>query len=161
MDAATDPRVLASAMLAGVNPRTYLSFMQKLTDPEALRHYLATATPESTLDKAYSATDPEFQAALLSRAATQKISGNWQQAMRDPAYFQSAVYVSDKPVQWVNIRADGRQIGAMTDWFDPKTYLGWMRLMSAPRAQDAKASAAAGASPAPAPMLFSTPPQRY
>ena len=161
MDAAADPRVLASAMLAGLNPRTYLSFMQKLTNPEALRHYLTAVTPQSTLDRAYSATAPEFQTALLSRATAQKMASNWQQAMRDPDYLQSAVYVSSKPVQWANVTTDGHQTGSMMNWFDPKTYMGWMRLMAIPRAQDVKAASNTSANPAPIPLVFATPPQRY
>ena len=161
MDAAADPRLLASAMLAGLNPKSYLSFMQKMADPQALRNWLTMMTPQTAMDKAYSETDPEFQTALLSRATEPKMATNWLQTILDPTYFQSAVYVSSKSVHWVNVTADRQTTGPMTNWFDPRTYIGWMRIMTVPRPQEAKASSDASAVPAPKPLVFTTPPQRY
>jgi hypothetical protein len=161
MDAATDPRLLASAMLAGMNPKSYLSFMQKMVDPQALRNWLSTMTPQTAMDKAYSETDPEFQTALLSRATEPKMANGWLRNILDPTYFQSALYVSSKPTEWVNVTADGRASGSMMNWFDPRTYFGWMRIMTFPRSLQASASSDAGAVVAPKPLLFTTPPQRY
>jgi hypothetical protein len=161
MDVAADPRLLASAMLAGLNPKTYLNFIQRLSDPESVRNKLKDSTPQTTMDRAYSETDPEFQAALLSRATEPNMASKWQETMRDPAYFQSGVFVSNKPVQWMNVTADGRTAGPMMNWFDPKTYLGWIRLMTAPRAQDTKDSSGTNLSQAARPLVFAVPPQRY
>jgi hypothetical protein len=161
MDIATDPRVLATAMLAGLNPKTYLAFLQRLTNPEALRQYLGASTPQSAMDEVYSATDPEYQTALLSRATESKITSNWQQAMRDPAYLQSGVYVSNNPVTWVNVTADGRQFGSMLNWFNPKAYIGWMRLAAVPKPRGSAGAKEGFQESASLPLIFSTPPQRY
>ncbi|MGA7178858.1 MAG: hypothetical protein WBX11_04620 [Thiobacillaceae bacterium] len=161
MDAAADPRLLAQAMLAGLNPKTYLSYMQGMSDPQALRNWLAMMTPQSTLDKAYSETDPEFQTALLSRVSGPKLSSGKPQIILDPAYFQSGVYVSSKPMQWVNVIAGERTAASMMNWFDPRLYMGWMRLMNVPHFRATTTLPTANATSAPKPMLFGTPPQRY
>jgi hypothetical protein len=159
MDAACDPRFLASAMLAGANPQTYLSYLQGLPDPQSLRNGLKAMTPENAMDWAYSTMDPEFQKALLSRTSDPQMASRWMEAMRDPAYFQSAVAVFKMPMQWMKVEADGNIAQPLANWLDPKTYRGWTRLMTRSVSSDAKKSAyaASGAKP----LVFRTLPQRY
>ena len=157
MDTASDPRFLASAMLAGTNPQTYMAYLRGLRDPEALREGLKLMTPQVALDRAYSATDPEFQNALLSRASEPGMARHWMDAMRDPAYFQSAVGVVNARSQWLKLDADGHTQPAV-DWLDPKTYSGWIRLSLSPAAN---ATLSMKAPTKPRAPLFVTPPQRY
>jgi hypothetical protein len=162
MDAAADPRFLASAMLAGLNPKTYLAFIQRLSNPESVRNKLKDLTSQTTMDRAYSETDPEFQTALLSRATEPKMANKWLDAMRDPAYFQPGVYVSSKPIQWVNVTTDGRITQPIINWLDPKTYMGWMRLMAVPGTQATRDAASGLRQNQPTkPLVFASPPQRY
>jgi hypothetical protein len=161
MDAAADPRFLASAMLAGLNPKTYLAFIQRLSNPESVRNKLGALTSQVTMDRAYSQTDPQFQTALLSRATEPKMATKWLDAMRDPAYFQPGVYVSNKPVQWVNVTADGRITPPMVNWLDPKTYMGWIRLMTVPGTPEARDPAGIRSNQLSKPPVFTAPPQRY
>lgn len=159
MDAASDPRFLASAMLAGANPQTYMSFLQGLRDPETLRKGLLLMTSQTAMDWAYSSVDPEFQNALLSRATVPQIADRSMDAMRDPAYFQSAVAVFDAPVQWMKVEAYVHIAQPSVIWSDPKTCKGWMRLMAQPLSTDAKKSGYPSTKPKP--LLFLSPPQRY
>ncbi len=141
MDMASDPRFLAAAMLAGANPRTYMSFLQRLPAPESLRNGLKLLPQQNAMDWAYSAMDPEFENALLSRAADPQMAGCWMEAMRDPAYFQSAVAVFSAPMQWMKVEADAHHLTRPpVNWLDPKTYSGWMRMVARPLPQAAKSA---------------------
>jgi hypothetical protein len=146
MDIASDPRILAAAMLVGANPQTYMSNLQRLPDPESLRNGLKLLPPQSAMDWAYSAMDPEFERALLSRATDPQMAGSWMESMRDPAYFQSAVAVFSAPMQWMKVDADGPPARPPVIGLDPKCNSAWMRVVaqSLPRVAKSAHHAAKG-----------------
>jgi hypothetical protein len=161
LDMASDPRVLATAMLAGMDPKAYLSFMKELPDPETVRRYLVSRTSQATLDKAYSSTQPEFQNALLARVTPQKENAGWQHSMRDLDYIQSAIYVLAGPMQWMNVTAQGQVTGAMLNWFDPDRNAGWIRLTPSQPDQPNNSLGQPGSRPAPELSELAAPLQRY
>ena len=159
MDTASDPRFLAAAMLAGAKPQAYLSFLQRLPDPESLRNGLKLLPAQSAMDWVYSAMDPEFENALLSRATDPQMAGGWMAAMRDPAYFQSAVAVFDAPTQWMKVNSDGHlSAGPLGNWLEPGSNSGWMRIMTRPLPQVTRSAEHRTEAKS---LAFLIPPQRY
>jgi len=58
-------------------------------------------------------------------------------------------------MQWVKVTADGRVTQSMQSWFDPTTYMNWMRLPP-------PSAANKSGDKAPRPAAYSwKPPQRY
>lgn len=129
MDAMTEPEFLVAAMAMSGNPEVWLQAMEQAGAPGVPNNLAQMADPAMIAEWFYSSIDPQFQQAIVSRMLDPKKPQRWMQAMSNPRFYMNALAVMPTaPMQWMKVTADGRMINPMQIWFDPKTYLNWMRL---------------------------------
>lgn len=153
MDAMTEPEFLVAAMAMSANPEIWLKAMEQAGAPGVPKNLAQMADPAMITEWFYSSVDPQFQQAIVSKMLDPGKPQRWMQAMSNPRFYMDALAVMPAaPMQWMKVTADGRMINPMQIWFDPKTYLNWMRLPE---------PAAGKKSDKPAAMQTWRPPQRY
>lgn len=154
-DAMTEPEFLAAVMAMSGNPDVWLKAMERAAAPDVPGNLAGTADPAVMAEWFYSAIDPQYQHAIVSRMLTPGKAQRWMQNFANPRFYTNALAVVNPavPVQWMQAAADGRMASSMRVWFDPKTYLGWMRL---PPPEPGKAAAGGQAA-----WPHWPPPQRY
>ena len=75
---------------------------------QPIREMARAMSPEVILDRMFSAIEPNFQKALLSKPAEPGKLVKRPEAMRDPKYFQPAIATVPLQNRWVNVTTDGR-----------------------------------------------------
>ena len=129
MDAMTEPEFLVAAMAMSANPEIWLKALEQAGAPGVPKNLSRMADPAMMTEWFYSSVDPQYQQAIVSRLFDPKKPQRWMQAMANPRFYMDALAVMPAaPMQWMKVTADGRMINPMQIWFDPKTYLNWMRL---------------------------------
>lgn len=154
-DAMTEPEFLAAVMAMSGNPDVWLKAMERAGAPEVPGNLAGVADPAAMAEWFYSSIDPEYQHAIVSRMLDPGKAQRWMQSFANPRFYTHALAIMNPavPAQWMKAAADGRMTSSLHIWFDPKTYLGWMRL---PLSEPGKA-AAGGQTVWP----YWPPPQRY
>jgi len=77
---------------------------------QPIREMARAMSPEVILDRMFSAIEPKFQKALLSKPAEPGKLVKRPEAMRDPRYFLPAIATMEMPFNWIRVRADGQVI---------------------------------------------------
>ncbi|MEW6119065.1 MAG: hypothetical protein AB1593_03125 [Pseudomonadota bacterium] len=155
-DTMTEPEFLVAAMAMSASPEVWLKAMEHAGSSAVPGNLAQMADPAMLSDWFYSSIDPQYQQAIVSRMLDPKKPQRWMQAMANPRFYMHALAsMSQTPVQWMKVTADGRMIAPMQVWLDPKTYLNWMRLPVPAATTGRKGDKAA------VPAYSLKPPQRY
>ncbi|ODU90912.1 MAG: hypothetical protein ABT21_02520 [Thiobacillus sp. SCN 65-179] len=153
-DAMTEPELLAAVMALSTQPDIWLKAMERAGAPDVPGNLAGVADPALFAEWFYSSIDPQYQHAIVSRLLDPAKAQRWVQAMANPRFYTHALAVMSPAAsaQWMKVAQDGRMAASMRVWFDPNTYLGWMRL---PAAEPDKAG------PGGQPFPYWPPPRRY
>lgn len=128
-DSMTEPEFLVAAMAMSANPEVWLKAMEHAGSVAVPKNLAQVADPAMLSDWFYSSIDPQYQQAIMSKMLDPRKPQRWMQAMANPRFYMHALALMPAaPMQWMKVTADGRMIAPMQPWFDPKTYLNWMRL---------------------------------
>lgn len=155
-DIMTEPEFMAAAMAMSANPDVWLRALERAGSPDVPKNLAQALDPAMLSDWFYASIDPQFQKAIVHRMFDPGKPQRWMQTMADPRFYLRALAsMGQAPMQWMKVTADGRVIAPMQPWFDPRTYLNWMRLPEpAPPAGKKTGKMSAQAYP-------QKPPQRY
>lgn len=81
-----------------------------MQEMQPIRDMAKAMSPEVILDRVFSAVEPNFQNALLSKPAEPGKPVKRPEALRDPKYFLPAIATMEMPFNWIRVRADGQVI---------------------------------------------------
>lgn len=153
-DAMSEPEFMMMAMAMTANPEVWLKAMEQAGAPGVPKNLAQVTDPAMIAEWFYASIDPQFQQAVVTRMFDPAKPQRWMQALSNPRFYMNALASMNElgPTQWMKIAADGRMSDPMRIWFDPQTYMNWMRL---PMPQDKKGDTI------PPAAHWSKPPQRY